>query len=56
MTQTAHGHHIPRTGHNDEDKKRVPKACGGTDICGICKMETKALYMKKYPEEFEPEI
>lgn len=56
MTLTAHGHHIPRTGHNDEVKGIKPRYCGGVGVCGSCTMEAKALYMKKYPEDFVPEI
>lgn len=55
MTLTVHGHHIPKTGRNDEDKNRVPRPCGGVEICGTCRMEVKALMMRKYPEDFVEE-
>jgi ferredoxin len=55
VTLTIHGHHIPRTGRNDEDKDKIPRPCGGVEICGTCKMEVKALYAKKYPEDLEEE-
>lgn len=55
MTLTVHGHHIPRTGRNDEDKTKKPRNCGGVEACGTCRMEVRALMMKKNPEDFVEE-
>lgn len=51
MAVTVHGHHIPDSGNEEEDKKVSRDRCGGVHHCKQCKAEVES-----YNEDHKPTV
>src|SRR5690349_15365154 len=51
MALTRHGHHIPDSGNEEEDKKASRARCGGVAHCRDCRMDVADWRIAHPPQE-----